>query len=54
MSHKTKITFIVAVLIIAIAQITWHFLPLPDFFDGLLVGIGFGMLLSMLGTKKKQ
>lgn len=53
MKRKTKIIFVSAILIIAIAQITWHFLPLPDFFDGLLVGIGFGMLLSLLSTKKK-
>lgn len=38
--------------LVAISQIIWHFFELPDTFDGILVGIGFGLLITAIKKGK--
>lgn len=45
----------VGLILISISQIIWHFLDLPDLYNGAFIGTGIGLLLAAtLNTSKKQ
>ncbi len=45
----------IGLFIIAISQIIWHFLEIPDFYNGALIGIGIGlMVFTLVNGRKKQ
>lgn len=43
-NNGAAIRILIGILIIILSQLAWHFLELPDFVNGLILGIGIGVL----------
>lgn len=45
----------IGLILVALTQVIWHYLEIPDFYNGLLIGVGIGlMLFSLKKNRKKQ
>ncbi|MGB7785324.1 MAG: hypothetical protein WBL27_04410 [Salinimicrobium sp.] len=51
---KQMILIAAGLLIVSISQMTWHFMELPDFVNGVLIGLGIGLMFIALFNKRKQ
>ncbi|SDS21608.1 hypothetical protein SAMN04488553_1744 [Gramella sp. MAR_2010_147] len=43
--RKIQLLFSIGILIVAGSQVIWHYLEIPDFLNGALIGLGIGLLL---------
>ncbi|APU69528.1 hypothetical protein C723_3148 [Christiangramia flava JLT2011] len=43
----------IGLLLIALSQIIWHFFEIPDFYNGIFMGIGIGLMLFALMKRRK-
>jgi len=48
MKKSRLILFVIAVLIIAGAQVLWHYTAISDFAKGSAIGVGIGLLIVSL------
>lgn len=45
----------IGLILVALTQVIWHYFEIPDFYNGLLIGVGIGlMLFSLKKNRKKQ
>ena len=56
MQKRTKLLLLISagLLIVALSQMVWHFLQIPDFFNGALIGVGIALMVIALLNKKEQ
>jgi len=53
--RKVQLLISIGILMVAISQIIWHYLEIPDFLNGTLIGLGIGLLLFAIikGNSRK-
>jgi len=51
-NKKTAILLVIGIMIIAITQLILHFTKLPDYLNGIFFGIGIGILIIALLSRK--
>jgi len=51
-NKKTAILLVFGILIIAITQLILHFTKLPDYLNGIFFGIGIGLLIYALLSRR--
>jgi hypothetical protein len=55
LKNKLLLLTTIGLTIVALSQIIWHYLELPDFLNGALIGVGLGlMFIAIFKRRKKQ
>ena len=56
MQKRTKYLLLISagLLLLSLSQMAWHYLRLPDFINGALIGAGIGLMFIALLNKKNR